>query len=256
MKRLMISAILAGAILLGACSPLDNTPTGTSALDTTEQPKVTMPADATPAAPDTADMPNVGSTPDIASVPDAAQDIAQVKTDVEAMMPVLDSIVRVTGIAGDSEYAPDAPEFIWRVLYLIGSNWGEAHPFVVPGDDGYTVIQMRVLYDFACAASSLYIDEVLPELPSSMQDSVKYDADNDEYIFSPTDMGGTMTKPDDISIAQDGTVTVIVGLYDGAGNPEDLWGSVSFTLVKQSNSGGNRNSNYLYSVTGATKILK
>lgn len=249
MKRLILAAALAGTVLLAACSPGTNVSTGTPSPGESAPPSAVTPADPTPD-----DKP--AQSPDVTDMPGSEQNLEDMRDDLEAMLPILDSIVRVTGIAGDTEYAPDDPEFIWMVLYLIGSNWGEVHPFVVPDDDGYTVIQMRVLYDFACAASSMYMEEVLPELPQSMENRVKYDAENDEYIFSPCDMGGTMTKLDDISIAQDGTVTAIVGLYDGAGNPEDLLGSVSFTLVKQPNASGSRNSNYLYSVTGATKILK
>ncbi|MDL2238006.1 hypothetical protein LJC56_09295 [Christensenellaceae bacterium OttesenSCG-928-K19] len=246
MKRLTIIAVVVVGILLGACAPTENIPAESSTPDATVLPAVTESVDPIP------------ETSDMVVTPDTEQDIEVTKKNVEKLMPILDSIVRTIGIVGDMEYTPDDPEFFWTVLYLMSNNWGTTHPLVEPnGDDttiGATHVPTSVMEEFAGAAFSSYPE--YPAIPASLENSIWFDEEMGAYICESSDMGSTQTKLDDILVAQDGSVTAKVGLYDGAGTPEDLLGYVSFTLVKHPNAEGISNSIYLYSVTGATKIPK
>lgn len=243
MKRLLIAAILAGFALLCACAPTENAPAGSPSPDASAPPAIV--ASAAPAPEVTNDM----------AVPSGeVQAIEETREHVEAMLPILDSLVRTMGIAGDTEYAPEDSEFFWTVLYLMGNNWGPTHPFVEAGDDGVTTVPARVMEEFAGAAFAAY--SAFPSIPEDLQGSVTFDEASEAYVLSPSDMGGTITKLDDVSLGQDGGVTATVGLYDGTDNPEDFMGSVVFTLVKHPNAEGISDSIYLYRVTGATKRPK
>lgn len=248
MKKAILAAALAGAMLLCACAPAATPPTAS--------PSVSTPPTATPPA-ITAPTDPIAPTPapgDPENTPSAEREAAQARTHMEAMLPILDSIVRTTGIAGDTEYAPDDPAFFWMVLYLMGNNWGPTHPFVDTGEDGITAIPARVMEEFAGAAFSGYTE--FPPIPQSLQSSMFFDEENGEYILQPSDMGGTQTKLGGISTASDGSVRATVELYDGTDDPADYMGAVNFTLTRHPHADEISNSIYLYSVTGAEKVPK
>lgn len=43
---------------------------------------------------------------------------------INAMLPIMDSIVRSIGIDSDTKYDAKSDDLIWSVLYLTGVNWG------------------------------------------------------------------------------------------------------------------------------------
>lgn len=241
MKKTMITSILIGSMLLCSC----NSAAGNSE---TPSPSPAATESASPAA-----SANAQPTASAASGEKQSAD-TKTQTDMEGMLPILDSITRATGIEGELSYAPEDAAFFWQVLYLMGNNWGDTHPFIEPAKDGVTTIPTQVMEEFAGAAFSTYKE--LPAIPKSMNSSISFDAEKDAYILSPSDMGSTQTKINNISVAQDGVVSVTVGLYDGTTTPDDFLGAVLFTLVKHPNADGVSNSAYLYCVTGATQLPK
>ena len=62
---------------------------------------------------------------------------------IERMLPALDSIARAMGIDGTAGYAPRDAEFFWTVIYLMGQNWGYAHPLYESVDmDGQPTVSL------------------------------------------------------------------------------------------------------------------
>ena len=61
---------------------------------------------------------------------------------INAMLPIMDSIVRSIGIDSDTKYDAKSEDLIWSVLYLTGVNWGmsiepeTAEPTVTTDEQG------------------------------------------------------------------------------------------------------------------------
>lgn len=224
---LVLAALLALCTVLAACSPSPAAPSGSPVPSASE-------------APAAAQTPSPTEGP----LPSPTPDVEAVRGDVEAMMPILDSLVRTMGSRGTIPYAPRDGEFFWYVLYLIGENWGQTHPLVQRGEDGSVTVPRQVMQEFASAAFLDY-DDLLP-LPESMESSVRYDEGLDAYLLAPSDMGSTDTRLDGLSVQGDALV-VRVGLYEG----EDFLGALEFTLVENPYADGISDPIYLYTIRGA-----
>ena len=227
MKKLsiLIAALIALTVLLSACAPA------------AEPAATATPAASAPAA---TDVPT--------GMPEATPDMTKVRTDVEAMMPILDSIVCATGINATDNYDPENPAFVWSVLYLMGVNWGDTHPLVEKTDE-CIIVKRQVMQEFASAAFFVYSD--LPEVPEDMAASVQYDEGLDAYKLSYSDRGDSETKLGAFGVADDGTVTANVDLY-GAGTK---MGSFEFTLAPNVYAAGITDPIYQYSVSGITMAV-
>ena len=65
---------------------------------------------------------------------------------INAMLPIMDSIVRSIGIDSDTKYDAKSEDLIWSVLYLTGVNWGmsiepeTAEPTVTTDEQGYVTV--------------------------------------------------------------------------------------------------------------------
>lgn len=247
-KKLALTLLAAALLLLCACAPAHDNST-----DGSVEP-VSPDISATPSNPSTTPAVAV-VTPDASDTPIAEPDTAVIREDIDAMLPIMDSIVLATGIAGDTEYTPEDPEYFWYVLYLMGNNWGRTNPLVEAGNEWEIleiVVPTQVMKEYAKAAFANC--QSLPPIPDSLQDSIKLDAEKSAYILAPSDRGGTHTQIDEITVVDEISVNVTVGLYDGAGNPEDILGSVLFTLVKNTNAEDTNSSAYKYSVSGVIKM--
>lgn len=168
---------------------------------------------------------------------------------LEAMMPILDSLVRTMGIEGEVAYAPKDPEFFWTTLYLMGVNWGHTHPLVEQQEDGSVRVRRPVMQEFASAAFLEYDD--LLEVPAGLAESVKYLEEWDAYELSPSDIGDTVTRLDGVVGNEDGSVTATVTLYGGEG---EKLGSIRFSLVANPYAQGISEPTYLYTVSAAETI--
>ncbi len=225
---ILLAALFALSTVLSACALGTAQPSQTAAPAATEVPAVT----AAPAATD---------------APAATSDMSQVKKDVEAMMPILDSIVETMGIGEDSAYKPNDDGFCWYVLYLMGVNWGATHPLVEMTDE-CIIVPRQAMQEFASAAFFDYKD--LPAIPEDMAQSVQYDESIDAYRLAYSDRGTSETRMGTLDVAADGTVTVNVELYE---TPDELLlGTITFTLVANPYVEGINEPIYLYSVSNAT----
>lgn len=176
----------------------------------------------------------------------AAPALSDVQRNVEAMMPILDSIT--LAMEDGATYLPREPEFFWMVLYLTGVNWGEGHPLVVREGD-QVVAPRQVMQEFASAAFLDY-DDLLP-VPESLSQLVQYDAPLDAYRLTISERGDSSTRVEAVTINADGTVTARVGLYTGR---NDLLKSIEFIMVDNPYAGGISDPTFLYSVSSATAL--
>lgn len=236
MKKLslFLAAVLALTLGLSACAPAGD--------DVVVVPSIS-PAGEAPSSPS-----DVTTNTDIPATqaPEQTGD-PQVEANLAAMMPILDSIVRTMGIGSETVYNPKDPEFFWSVLYLMGVNWGGAHPLVENDVQNQNVIVPRkVMQEFASAAFLDYSD--LLDMPESYAQSVTYDEGLDAYALSLSDMGDSYTKLDDYTVNPDGSIAAQVGLYVGDG---EYYGQITFTLTANPYADGIADPVYLYTVTAA-----
>lgn len=226
-KRLVCIISLIVCLLFAACTSNSNKPSDTPTPDAVEATISEEPTGSI-SSPDITQTltPAPTDTPDSTSTPD----IGNVEKNVEAMMPILDSIIRTLGIEGEFAFDSEDPEIFWSVLYLMGENWGSVHPLVTVEEDfDYTTIVPRqVMQEFASAAFLAY-DDLLP-IPDDYAQAVQYDESLDAYRLSPSDMGDAITHLESVSVSE-GVVTVIVGYYVGEVGTDELLGKFDFTLV-------------------------
>lgn len=165
---------------------------------------------------------------------------------INAMLPIMDSIMRSIGIDSDTKYDAKSDELIWSVLYLTGVNWGmsiepeTAEPTVTTDEQGYVTVAASTMEDYAAAAFGG--ERSIPKIAASLAESVTFDNSSKAYRLAPSDMGDTVAGIE--SITPDGSaVKVSTGLYLGSG--ERLGGMV-FTLEKCDTAG-----QFKYCVTAA-----
>ena len=165
---------------------------------------------------------------------------------INAMLPIMDSIVRSIGIDSDTKYDAKSEDLIWSVLYLTGVNWGmsiepeTAEPTVTTDEQGYVTVPASTMEDYAAAAFGG--DRSIPKIAVSFAESVTFTDSAEAYRLAPSDMGDTIARID--GITPDGSaVRVSTGLYLGSG--ERLGGMV-FTLEKCDTAG-----QFKYCVTAA-----
>ena len=165
---------------------------------------------------------------------------------INAMLPIMDSIVRSIGIDSDTKYDAKSEDLIWSVLYLTGVNWGmsiepeTAEPTVTTDEQEYVTVPASTMEDYAAAAFGG--ERSIPKIAASFAESVTFDDSAKAYRLAPSDMGDTIARID--SITPDGSaVKVSTGLYLGSG--ERLGGMV-FTLEKCDTAG-----QFKYCVTAA-----
>mgnify|MGYP001019471255 CR=1 FL=1 len=165
---------------------------------------------------------------------------------INAMLPIMDSIVRSIGIDSDTKYDAKSDDLIWSVLYLTGVNWGmsiepeTAEPTVTTDEQEYVTVPASTMEDYAAAAFGG--ERSIPKIAASFAESVTFDDSAKAYRLAPSDMGDTIARID--SITPDGSaVKVSTGLYLGSG--ERLGGMV-FTLEKCDTAG-----QFKYCVTAA-----
>lgn len=225
---ILLAALLALSAVLSACGAGGTEPAAAPTPAVTEVPAAT-------------------DTPAMTDTPAATQDISKVKTDIEAMMPILDSIVGTMGIGEDSAYTPNDDAFCWYVLYLMGVNWGATHPLVEMTYE-CVIVPRQAMQEFASAA---FFDNDLPAVPDDMAQSVQYDESLDAYRLAYSDRANTETRMGTLDVAADGTVTVNAELYEV---PDELLGTIAFTLVANPYVEGISEPIYLYSVSAAKLV--
>ena len=161
---------------------------------------------------------------------------------INAMLPIMDSILRSIGIDSDTKYDAKSEDLIWSVLYLTGVNWGmsiepeTAEPTVTTDEEGYVTVPASTMEDYAAAAFGG--ERSIPKIAVSFAESVTFDDSAKAYRLAPSDMGDTIARID--SITPDGSaVKVSTGLYLGSGerlgdslSADGKADSVKFTVVQ------------------------
>ncbi|MPM85375.1 hypothetical protein SDC9_132455 [bioreactor metagenome] len=193
-----------------------------------------------PSATDTIDVPIATNVDPI------MPNLSDEEETVEAMMPILDSIVRTMCIGDTAAYQPQDPEFFWNMLYLMGVNWGHTHPLVEQTEE-YVKVPRQVMQEFASAAFLDYSD-LLP-VPESMAGSLWYDEGLDAYCLAYSDKGDTETKLESVAAGADGSITAVVNLYE---TPDTFLNMVEFVLVANPYVDGISEPTYFYTVRSAT----
>lgn len=233
MKKFLIllAALFALSTVLTACAPAVQGTAGTE--------PATIPS---PAVSDTP-----AETPMASETPAATPDLNDIEKNMDAMTPILDSIVRTMGIGEDSRYTPQDAEFFWRVLYLMGLNWGYDNP-QAELTDAYVVVSPQKMREFASAAFLDYNE--LSNVPERLSASIWYDEEKDAYCLAHSDAGGggVQTRVDAFDVAENGAITARMGLYDG---PDIFLGAIEFTLVANPCLGAAGEPSYPYAVSAA-----
>lgn len=207
------------------------------------QPQTTQQQDAQPqAAQPQAAQPQATAAPVAEPQPVVQGDI---QANVEAMMPIMDSVVRAMREGDGEDYEPRDDDFFWSLLYLMGVNWGHTHP-VAEIDGPNIVLRTQIMQEFASAAFYDYSD-LLPLDADDWTNVMTYDAGRDAYVIELSDVGESETKLESYTANADGSVTAVVGLYGG----EEKTFEVTLTLVANPYASGITNAFYLYSVADA-----
>lgn len=165
----------------------------------------------------------------------AAQDT---DSDVEAMLPVLDSVMRAM-IERNCAYAPDYADYYWTTLCMLAVNWNidDALCEVV---DNELRVPRKLMEEFAVAA--FYNLDALPPISDDFT-LARYDEAWDAYMVSLGDVGDSYTYIANYEYNEDGTVmvNVVMGSHD-----EPVLYSMLSTLAPNPNGAGYT---YAYSVT-------
>lgn len=125
--------------------------------------------------------------------------------DVEAMLPVLDSVMRAM-IDCNCAYAPDYDDYFWTTLCMLAVNWNMDDPLCeLVGDE--LRVPRKLMEEYASAAFSTF-DSLLPIGDDFTL--ARYDEAWDAYMVGLGDVGDSATHIAGYSFIEDGTVMVDV----------------------------------------------
>ena len=168
----------------------------------------------------------------------------QIDEDIEAMLPVMDSVIRAMK-ENDSDYAPDDDTFFWTTIYLAAVNFGESLQ-MAEAKGAYVTVNRQTVQEIASACFEKYSD--LPEIPDTVSGAVSYDKKQDAYLFALSDIGDSNTKVVDAEPNGDTTmVSVEFTSWDEAENYE-------FTLVPNPYADAIAEPVFLYTVRSAERL--
>lgn len=208
---LTVIALLALCAIVTACSAPSASPLPSQSAE--------------PTAPAASDSPASTATAEPTQEPAATPDAQQFNADMEAMRPILDTVVLTMGAGENAKFDPQDAEFFWTGLYLMGVNWSASHPLIEQAEEA-VVVPAQAMEDIA--RSAFGSDANFPQMPDDLSQVISYDIDSATYSLSYSDRGSAQTNLHDIAIAEDGTVTVQMDLISA---PDELLGTFVFTLA-------------------------
>lgn len=162
---------------------------------------------------------------------------------LEAMLPVLDSIIRASNEGGGA-YAPKDAPYFWSVLYLVAANYGQQLGITESTDDGRIAVRRQAVQEIATACFKDYSD--LLELPENV--SVEYDESLDSYVFALSDMSEEFST---IVSAENAGDAVKVTVSFGTEAESESW---VFEIVDNSYTEGISQPVYYYSVRSVERL--
>ena len=177
--------------------------------------------------------------------PSAPPVTGEQKEQIDAMLPVFDSVMRAMTDGDTSVYAPKDARFFWYTLYLMGNNWGHTHPLFERENNGSILLRRQVMQEFATAAFFDY-DDLLP-VPQSLEGTIAYDKDRDAYRLAPSDMGSAYAKIISAGAFERESAFVTVGMYD----QDELLYTVDFKLTANPYADHVTKPTYMFSVDSA-----
>lgn len=165
---------------------------------------------------------------------------------IQAMLPVMDSIVRMVGVeAGAGWTGKEDAQQLWTALYLLGVNWREsAEGTRIEG--AYLIIPRQLMAEWAGAFGEGFGQ--LPEYPDNLP-TMRYDAEADAFLLELSDAGESETRIETYSNRDDGAYTVKVGLYLAE---EERLGGMDFVLASNPLYTAGQNAAFPYTVRSAT----
>lgn len=132
----------------------------------------------------------------------------------EPMVPLFDSILTLnaespeTAATGEMQYLPDDPEYVWEAVYRGIVNFAEDGEYGVVEEEGEKTAPAELVLDYA---KGLFCN--LEELPALGDvKNVKYDEENNTYIFAMSDHSQSVTTIESSEIQEDGTHLVTIAL--------------------------------------------
>lgn len=212
MKRVFALLTVLALLLCAACAGApETTPTETIEPEAM-QPTVIQPGSTLPDAAEQAASP-------------AAELSADERAALEAMYPVLDTVVRMTGVGPDAVWpGGERTEELWTALYLLGVNWCYGDPRI-SSDGAHITVPRQVMNEWAGALSEDF--DHLPDLSPDIT-FLQYDTAAQTYRMELSDMGTSETRIDSMALNGDGTYAVKMGLYDEMGA---RMGGMDFVLI-------------------------
>lgn len=217
---MLFAALLALLAVMSACAPATTAPATTAPVTPTNTPDSVTPE------------------------PSVTPDPEQLNSQVQAMMPILDSVVLSMG---DDGYDGTDAQFLWTALYLTSVNWPSAHPMIDQTDTATLLVPKAVMQAFASAISADY--EALPELPADFT-AVQYDEALDAYRLERSDRGTSRTALDAVSQLEDGTINATIHLL---GEPDEFFGAYTLTLVPNEDT-ASVDAGFIYSIVNVTRV--
>lgn len=166
--------------------------------------------------------------------------------EVQAMLPVLDSVMRAM-VEMDCSYQPQDSAYFWMVLSLLAVNWGQDN-LLCEIEENELKVPRQVMQEYASAAFLDY-DDLLPIPAESETAMVRYDEAWDAYYVGLGDVGDSYTQIASVSQLEDGStqVEVTMGSYDV---PQMY--TMQAVLAPNPYADGMADPVYLYSVSSAS----
>ncbi len=164
---------------------------------------------------------------------------------VEQMLPVFDSIIRVThekkSIPAD-RYLSSNPELVWNILYHLCVNFGQNNPLVELQEDRMKV-PSKVMQEFATACFADFED--LVAVPTGFE-QITFSKELNAYMLAMSDMGATSCSIIEVKPCDNDSFKVRVNLIEDE-TSEDL-DSRDFLIVPNRHIEGTTDSSFYFSV--------
>ncbi len=155
----------------------------------------------------------------------STQKSVEVPDNIQNMLEPSDAIL-MCRVEGKFSYTPKDPTFFWAALYDFTCLYGAKHP-LSKVTDTELIMPRQAVQEYATALFADYND--LLDLPESLSDHIKYDADTDTYSFGLGDRG--LSQPEIIGFTDNGDGSYILDVALKSLDEGNIICSGKFTIV-------------------------